>query len=81
MFTWLRKILAPPVFEGDEDKTRTARALNTVLLTMGVTLVELPAASTVGLQADLAARATHSPDHHAHPRGGRYPRRPGNDSQ
>jgi GAF domain-containing protein len=34
MVTWLRKILAPPVFEGDEDKTRTARALNTVLLTI-----------------------------------------------
>ena len=34
MFTWLRKILAPPVFEGDEDKTRTAHALNTVLLTI-----------------------------------------------
>jgi len=34
MFTWLRKILAPPVFEGDEDKTHTARALNTVLLTI-----------------------------------------------
>jgi len=36
MISWLRKILAPPVFEGDEDKTRAARALNTVLLTISV---------------------------------------------
>ena len=34
MITWLRRFLAPPVFEGDEDKTRTASALNTVLLTI-----------------------------------------------
>ncbi len=36
MISRLRKALAPPVFEGDEDKTRTARALNTVLLTISV---------------------------------------------
>ena len=32
MIAWLRKILAPPVFEGDEEKTRVARLLNIILL-------------------------------------------------
>jgi GAF domain-containing protein len=30
MWERLKRFLAPPVFEGDEDKTRTARVLNTV---------------------------------------------------
>lgn len=34
MLTHIRKWLAPPVFEGDEDKTRTTRVLNTILLAM-----------------------------------------------
>jgi GAF domain-containing protein len=34
MWAWLRRILAPPVFEDDEDKTRVARLLNLVLLAM-----------------------------------------------
>jgi PAS domain S-box-containing protein len=29
---WMRRLLAAPVFEGDEEKTRVARLLNTVLL-------------------------------------------------
>lgn len=32
MISWLRKKLAPPVFEGDEEKTRVARLLNIILL-------------------------------------------------
>jgi GAF domain-containing protein len=31
MLTRIRQFLAPPVFEGDEDKTRTARMLNVLL--------------------------------------------------
>ncbi|MFN2291438.1 MAG: GAF domain-containing protein [Anaerolineae bacterium] len=31
MPTWIRRILTPPVFEGDPDKTRTARLLNVIL--------------------------------------------------
>jgi PAS domain S-box-containing protein len=34
MLTQLRKFLAPPAFEGDEDKTRTANLLHIVLLTL-----------------------------------------------
>ena len=34
MLTRTRKWLAPPGFEGDEDRTRTARVLNTILLAM-----------------------------------------------
>ncbi len=30
MLTWIRKILAPPVFAGDEGKTRSAALLNTL---------------------------------------------------
>lgn len=32
MITWLRKTLAPPVFEDDEEKTRVARLLNIILI-------------------------------------------------
>lgn len=32
MFTWLRKLFTAPVFEGDEEKTRVARLLNTILI-------------------------------------------------
>ena len=28
---WIKRILTPPIFEGDPDKTRTARLLNTIL--------------------------------------------------
>lgn len=31
MPTWIKRILTPPVFEGDPDKTRTARLLNVIL--------------------------------------------------
>lgn len=34
MRTWIRQFLAPPVFVGDEDKTRTAFLLNTILLVL-----------------------------------------------
>src|SRR5688572_15729427 len=34
MFTWLGRFLAPPIFEGDADKTRVAWLLNIVLLTL-----------------------------------------------
>jgi PAS domain S-box-containing protein len=34
MLTWFRKLIAPPVFEGDADKTRVARLLNIILLTL-----------------------------------------------
>jgi PAS domain S-box-containing protein len=39
MLTRIRKLLAPPVFEGDEDKMRTAKVLNTLLLTMMLSVV------------------------------------------
>jgi GAF domain-containing protein len=54
MLTWLRKILAPPVFEGDEDKTRTANALNTVLLTiLAVALLSVFATPFVARALDI----------------------------
>ncbi|MBN1178519.1 MAG: response regulator [Anaerolineae bacterium] len=31
MIDWVKRILAPPVFAGDEEKTRVARILNTIL--------------------------------------------------
>jgi len=34
MRTWIKRLLAPPVFEGDEDKTRTAWLLNIILLAL-----------------------------------------------
>jgi len=34
MITQIRRLLAPPVFEGDPDKTRTAWLLNIILLTL-----------------------------------------------
>ena len=34
MWTWIRRRLAPPVFEGDEEKTRIARLLNVTLLSL-----------------------------------------------
>ncbi len=41
MMMWprIRQFLAPPIFEGDEDKTRVARLLNNILLFMLVVLV------------------------------------------
>jgi hypothetical protein len=33
MLTRLKRLLAAPVFEGDEEKTRTAKLLNVILLT------------------------------------------------
>jgi PAS domain S-box-containing protein len=41
MWTHIRKWLAPPVFEGDEDKTRTARVLNALLVIMMLFLISL----------------------------------------
>ena len=37
MRTWIRRLLAAPVFEGDDDKTRVANLLNTLLLASLVT--------------------------------------------
>jgi PAS domain S-box-containing protein len=37
----IRRWLSPPVFEGDEEKTRVARLLNTVLLSLEVATVAL----------------------------------------
>lgn len=40
MRTWIRRILAPPFFEGNDDKTRVARLLNMLLLaSLAVVLV------------------------------------------
>ncbi len=36
MIDWIRRLVAPPVFEGDEDKTRIAGLLNTILLSVAV---------------------------------------------
>ena len=37
MRTWIRRFFAAPVFEGDDDKTRVANLLNTLLLASLVT--------------------------------------------
>ncbi len=37
MRAWTRRLLAAPVFEGDDDKTRVANLLNTLLLASLVT--------------------------------------------
>jgi len=34
MQSWMRRFIASPVFEGDEDKTRTANLLNPLLLSL-----------------------------------------------
>jgi GAF domain-containing protein len=40
MFNWLRRLVAPPLFVGDEDKTRIAAQLNVILWTFaGVVVV------------------------------------------
>jgi methyl-accepting chemotaxis protein len=39
MFETIRRWLAPPVFEGDEDKTREAKSLNTILVVILVILL------------------------------------------
>jgi GAF domain-containing protein len=55
MVTWLRKILTPPIFEGDEDKTRTASALNMVLWTiLAVALLGAFATPFVARAMDIA---------------------------
>ena len=41
MLDQIRKWLAPPVFEDDEDKTRAARVLNTLLVTVMLFLLFL----------------------------------------
>jgi len=38
MWNWMKEYLSPPVFEGDEDKTRAARLVNTCVLTLLATL-------------------------------------------
>lgn len=46
MLTWdrIKAFLAPPVFEGDEDKTRTARLLNLILwANLAIWVLSLPA--------------------------------------
>jgi GAF domain-containing protein len=47
MYTWIRQFLAPPVFEGDEDKTRVARLLHAVLLAFLIMLLAYAAISIV----------------------------------
>ena len=47
MRTWIRRLLAAPVFEGDDDKTRVANLLNTLLL------ATLATSLAVGLVAPL----------------------------
>jgi len=48
MISEIRKILAPPLFEGDEDKTYEARVLNTVLwLAVGFSTLALIARSII----------------------------------
>jgi PAS domain S-box-containing protein len=39
MFIRIRRFFAPPIFDGDEDKTRTARVLNAFLLTITAFLI------------------------------------------
>ena len=34
MLKWIKRFIAPPVFEDDADKTRIARLLNIILLTL-----------------------------------------------
>jgi GAF domain-containing protein len=59
----IRRFLAPPVFPGDQDKTRRARLLNIILLTQGIVLLTLLAATVVSLllgnrDSDLGVMAT-----------------------
>jgi GAF domain-containing protein len=42
MMNFLRKLISPPVFEGDAEKTRTARNLNSILWITGIILGLLP---------------------------------------
>jgi len=46
MLAWIRGLLASPVFEGDEEKTRTASVLNTLLMSglllLAVAVVSVP---------------------------------------
>jgi GAF domain-containing protein len=39
MFNWLKRIIAPPIFVDDEDKTRIATQLNLILWTFAVIVV------------------------------------------
>ena len=41
MLSWIRRLLAPPVFEGDEDKTRVAGLLNMLLLSILMVIAPL----------------------------------------
>jgi GAF domain-containing protein len=42
MLAWIRQLLAAPVFEDDEDKTRVASLLNIILLTLFAAVAVIP---------------------------------------
>ncbi len=57
MIGWIRKLLVPPVFEGDEDKTRVARLLNILLLSILAILVPITIIAPITLPQPLLGLA------------------------
>ncbi|MBN1976852.1 MAG: GAF domain-containing protein [Anaerolineae bacterium] len=60
VWTWIKKLLAPPVFEGDEEKTRNAAILNTLLwIMLGAIIVasyfQIRDSATLGARTAAAA--------------------------
>ena len=59
MIDWIRRFLAPPVFEGDEDKTRVAGLLNVILLSIIAFAIPVGIVSPILLpRPDLGIAAT-----------------------
>ena len=59
MIDWIRRFLAPPVFEGDEDKTRVAALLNIILLSIIAFAIPVGIVSPILLpRPDLGIAAT-----------------------
>ncbi|MFN2269981.1 MAG: methyl-accepting chemotaxis protein [Anaerolineae bacterium] len=53
MTTWLKKLLAAPVFEGKDDKTRVAGILNAILLILFATAAIVPITTHLFVKPDL----------------------------
>ncbi len=59
MMNWIRQFLAPPVFEGDEDKTRVAGLLNIILLSIMAFAIPIGVVSPILLpRPELGVAAT-----------------------
>ena len=53
MIRWIRRLFVPPLFEGDEDKTRVARLLNILLLSILAILVPVTIIAPITLPQPL----------------------------